>query len=65
MIYNIQNIILKPSISQSDLDPPQTPIAQNIGQGWFPPQECKLSTNQDTIFKIPQPSKEPLVIENL
>lgn len=53
MLDNMKKNIPQLSISQSDLNPPKTPITQNVGQGWFPPQECKLSTNQDSIFKTP------------
>lgn len=55
MIDNMQNNTSQLAISQSDLNPPKIPIAQTVGQSWFPPQEWKLFTNQDTIFKTPQP----------
>lgn len=61
---DIQKKNAQPSITQDDFIPIM-PIAQHLGEGWFPLQDCRLPTNQMSTPSRPQPSIEPSIVEDL
>jgi len=64
MMDDIQKENAQPYTTQ-DYFNPIMPITQNLGQGWFPPQDCMLPTTKISTPNPCQSSIEPLVVEDL